>query len=361
MTILIDIGHPAHVHYFRNFYRLMTAGGHHILFTARKKEVSHELLQSYDIPFTSRGTGKNSMQGKLLYLPRANFILWRVARKHKPDVFMSFSSPYAAQVSKLFGKPHIALDDTEHAKLGQLMYRPFTDIILSPSCYKGEKASKQFFFHSYMELCYLHPNRFMPDENIHTLLGIEKGQPYVVLRFVSWNATHDSGHSGMSLENKRKAVRLLSQYAQVFISSEAPLPKDLEPYKISIPPDRIHDVLGGASLFMGESATMASESAMLGTPAIYLDNDGRGYTDELEKNYQLVFNFTESEDDQQKAIHKAEALLKKADLKEISRARRQRMLADKIDPTAFLVWFVENWPQSMRIIKENPEYQQQFK
>ena len=37
------------------------------------------------------------------------------------------------------------------------------------------------------------------------------------------------------------------------------------------------------------------------------------------------------------------------------------MLADKIDVTAFLVWFVENYPQSFQIMKENPDYQLRFK
>ena len=31
MRILIDIGHPAHVHYFRNFVRAMEERGHHCI------------------------------------------------------------------------------------------------------------------------------------------------------------------------------------------------------------------------------------------------------------------------------------------------------------------------------------------
>ena len=37
------------------------------------------------------------------------------------------------------------------------------------------------------------------------------------------------------------------------------------------------------------------------------------------------------------------------------------MLADKIDVTAFLAWFVENYPGSAKIMKENPDYQQNSK
>ena len=53
------------------------------------------------------------------------------------------------------------------------------------------------------------------------------------------------------------------------------------------------DAIASASLLYGESATMASEAAVLGVPAIYLDNTGRCYTREEEEKYGLVFNFTE--------------------------------------------------------------------
>jgi predicted glycosyltransferase len=38
MNILIDIGHPAHVHLFKNFAWIMQKKGHKTLFTAREKE-----------------------------------------------------------------------------------------------------------------------------------------------------------------------------------------------------------------------------------------------------------------------------------------------------------------------------------
>ena len=38
MRILIDIGHPAHVHIFKNFAHEMEKRGHELLFTCRDKE-----------------------------------------------------------------------------------------------------------------------------------------------------------------------------------------------------------------------------------------------------------------------------------------------------------------------------------
>jgi hypothetical protein len=48
-------------------------------------------------------------------------------------------------------------------------------------------------------------------------------------------------------------------------------------------------------------------------------------------------------------------------LEEIFRHRRQKMLDDKIDVTAFSIWFCQNYPESIKILKNNTDYQFNFK
>jgi hypothetical protein len=48
-------------------------------------------------------------------------------------------------------------------------------------------------------------------------------------------------------------------------------------------------------------------------------------------------------------------------LKEEWQKRSEKMLSEKIDVTAFMVWFIENYPESVKVMKENPEYQYRFK
>ena len=122
----------------------------------------------------------------------------------------------------------------------------------------------------------------------------------------------------------------------------------------------MHDALAFASLIFSESATMVSEAAILGVPGIYIDSTGRYYTKDQEK-FGLVFNFSESLVDQESAIKKGVEILNIQDAKKRFSDCRDRMLADKIDVTAFLVWFVENFPQSKMIMKSNPGYSRQFK
>jgi len=112
MKILIDIGHPGHVHYYRNTIKNLESKGHSILITARDKGVIRNLLDYYNLPFINRGVGKDSRIGKLLYMVKADVQLLYHARRFKPDLFLSFSLPYAAQIASITGKPHIAINDT---------------------------------------------------------------------------------------------------------------------------------------------------------------------------------------------------------------------------------------------------------
>lgn len=337
MRILIDINHPAHVHYFRNFYKIMTGKGHQLLVISRNKEIEHNLLKLYSIPFVDRGKGKSGRFGKFIYLAYADLKLLFSAMRFQPDLFLNFLHPYPSHVAKLLGKPSLVFSDTEHAQLHHRLTVPFATKILTPSCYRIDLGKKHVRFDAYMELCYLHPNYFQPDPSILTLLNVTESERFVIIRFVSWAAAHDFGHTGMSLAAKRRVVVELSRHAKVFISSEGTLPEDLEKFRIKIPFHRMHDALYYASLLFGESATMASEAAVLGTPSIFIDNDGRGYTDEQEVKYGLVNNFTESEPDQERALQKAIEILLADTGKEAYREKRELLLSNCIDPTRFMV------------------------
>ena len=189
-------------------------------------------------------------------------------------------------------------------------------------------------------------------------MGILGNEKYIIVRFVSWNATHDRGHSGMSYKNKLLAVEKLSKEAKVFISSENELPPELEKYRFPLSPEKMHDAIAFASLMYGESATMATEGAVLGVPGIYLDNTSRLYTKEIEKKYGLIINYTESESDQLASIEKAIQILKNSS--SIWEEGRRKLLGEKINVTAFLIWLIENYPESKSILRRNPEYQLKF-
>ncbi|MGB0916225.1 MAG: DUF354 domain-containing protein [Flavobacteriales bacterium] len=360
MRILIDINHPAHVHLFRNFAGEMMKQGHDVFFTTRRKEISHLLLERYDLPYKVLGAHYKSMLGKLWGIIKYDFLLALVALKFKPDLFLSMGSIYNSHVAFLFRKPNILLQDTENATLQNKLSFPFSDLILNPKCYKLNLGKKQFKYDGYHELAYLHPNRFTPDLSVLETLGVKQGERFIIMRFVSWNANHDVNHSGLTDQSKVKAVKTCEKYGKVFVTSEGELPEEIKKNQIKIPIEKIHHAMAYASLLYGESATMASESAVLGVPAIFLDNDGRGYTDEQQTEFGLVFNFTESLADQQKSIEVAEEILATTNA-ENWKLKRDNMLKDRIDLTAFLVWLVNGYPETKEELFVNGQLQRKFK
>jgi predicted glycosyltransferase len=114
-------------------------------------------------------------------------------------------------------------------------------------------------------------------------------------------------------------------------------------------------------MLVGDSQTMTSEAAVIGTPSIRSNSFvGRiSYLEEEEHKYGLTFGFLP--DQAEKMFDKISELLAIQNLKSIWRCKRSEMLKDKIDVSSFFVWFVENWPESNTIMKSNPDYQYNFR
>ena len=337
MRILIDIGHPAHLHIFRNFAKEMEKDGHEILFTCRNKEFEIYLLEYYGFNYKTFGKSYKTVAGKIFGLLKFDILEILTALKFKPDLFLGAGSMYVAHAAAALRKPCYNFEDTFNMEQVRL-YLPFVDkVFVSSAGYPDSiDKNKLVVYDGYHELAYLHPNWFTPDDSIYKELGLNKGQKYVLMRFVAWNATHDIGEEGFSLDYKINLVKTLAKQCPVFISAEDDLPKELQEFRLKTPIEKIHHVMAFASLFIGEGATMSSESAMLGTPAIYVDTQD-AYTIDEQERYGLVFHYK----NQEPTLNKALEILENPDSKEIFAKRREKMLKDKIDVTAFLLDYVK--------------------
>lgn len=338
----------------------MQSKGHEILFTIRDKEFEIRLLSQNGFNYENFGTKFKSTIGKLWGMIKFDVKSLKVALKFKPDIFLSHGSIYAAHAAWLLGKPHISLEDTFNFEQIRL-YLPFTKCVLTADYEHPLKSDKVISYAGYHELAYLHPKRYNPDVSILEILGLKRDENYVILRFVSWNASHDIGHKGISYKNKLKAINEFSRFAKVFISSEKELPDELKKYQIKIAPHKMHDALAFAALHWTESFTMPAECSVLGTPSVVIHNTKSCYLSEQQEKYGLCYCYSESDIDQKKAIEKGVELLQTPNIKDEWLKRRDKMLEQKIDVTAFMVWFIENYPESKRIMKKNPDYQYTFK
>ena len=123
-------------------------------------------------------------------------------------------------------------------------------------------------------------------------------------------------------------------------------------------PEKLHHLLYYASLYLGEGGTTAAEAAVLGTYAIHVSTTAKhcGIFSELQQ-YGLLDFF----DDEVRALPKALEILSSQNIKIECQQKRNRLINEKLEMTMFLVWLVESFPESIRIISEKPEYLDMFK
>ena len=356
MRILIDIGHPAHVHLFKQFAWQLQKEGHSILFSVREKNVNVNLLQYYGFEYIIYGKSIRGFASKLIGLFKFNVRLYQIVKRFKPDISISHSSFYLSQICCLLKVPNITLEDTGNIEQ-VILYRYFTNAILTSSAFHKDYGKKQINYNGYHELAYLHPKHFTPNNKVLKELELNPDEKFALLRFISWSASHDISQKGISIGNKIKLIEILNKANyKILISSEDTLDEIFMKYQLKISPEKIHDLISFADIYIGEGATMASECAMLGTPTIYVNSIEAGTIDEQEKQG-LLFHLKSDID----LISKVKELIHTKNLKATFKEKKENLLKDKIDVTAFMVWFVENWPKSKKIMQENPDYQYNFR
>lgn len=344
MKLLIDILHPAHVHFFRNLAKELGTRGHEVRFTLREKECARDLLDQYGLPYRVLSTRSKGVGLIGEFLVRGAR-LWNVASEFNPHFYAGVMGPSIATVGRLrralrHDRARIAVFyGTEIAKLTNAVVYPLADYVCTSSSYQGRVNGNHITYPGYHELAYLHPNRFTPDREIVRELGIDPDSPYFIVRFVSYEASHDTGADTLPAKKKLELVHMLAERGRVLVSSEGALPPELEPFKLKIPVSHIHHVIAFSSLVVGESSTMASEAAVLGVPGVYISPFGRGFTDEQER-YDLVQNFTgpKFHADWVGAVR---ASLDDPGFRERVRAGHRRLLTDKLDVTSWLLEFFE--------------------
>ena len=333
MKILFDITHPAHLHFFKNVINKLHDEGHEVILTGRDKDILINLAEIYGMDIIVFGKAKNGILNLFKELIYRKWKLFKIIRKFKPDVMMAIAGTYIGMLGWLTRTPAYVFYDTEHATLSNVMTYPFAKCVYVPQCYRKKIRWRHERYNGYHELAYLHPDYFTPDISVLNEISIKENETFTVVRFVGWGAHHDIGLKGFTLENKKKAIEVLSQFGKVFISCEGKLPAELEKYRLTLDVTKIHSLMAYASLVFGESATMCSEAAVLGVPSVYVDPIGRGYTDEQEKNYGLVSNFTS--ENQNDAIKRGGNILENYD-RQYWKQKGKQLICDKIDVTQMI-------------------------
>ena len=332
MKVMLSIDHPAWAHQFRHIVKRLEARGDEVLTLAVEKDGDTRLLERFGIPYvlSARSTGKNIVEKGLLFLGLCVEHTWRALR-FQPDVLIGRASPMMAVAAWIARKPHIIYEDTEVSRFSLRICRRLSTRILTPRTFLSDLGPRQERLDTYKELFYLHPSVFTPDRQALRDCGFDPDEPYVLVRFVAWNASHDIGKHGLDDEGKIRLVRRLERFGRVYVSAEDGVPAALEPNLLTTPYELVHHVLAFARLVYSEGATMASEAAVLGTHALYVNTIVSGSTREQSERFHLLYCFNEGEDRYERAAEKAEELLSDPDLKALGLEKQKKLLSEKVD------------------------------
>ena len=360
MNILVDIGHPGHVHLLKYVAKNLQQKGHQVFYSVRDIPVAKRLMDKYEMPYFDLGKKSDSISGKAWTVVKQDFELLRFVRKHRIDIGLS-SGIVLSHVSRLTKMKSIMFDDDDDAAEGFVVKygHPLTDVVMTPLAIK-RATGKAVYYHGTHELAYLHPNYFKPDESVLERAGLKQGEKFFVMRFVALKGHHDVGQAGLSSEQKVKLVNLMKNHGRVIITSERAIEPEFEQYRLPVAPEDMHSLLYYASLFVGDSQTMTSEAAVLGVPAFKCNTfAGRLSVPNMYESYGLCKSFTPDRFEDMCA--EIGDLLSGTSLQQEWKEKRERFLNDMIDPTAFFTWFIENYPESSKIMHEDPDYQWNFR
>lgn len=365
MNILCYLGHPAQFHFAKHTIKKLQADNHNVIILIKTKEMLEDLLKEAGLEYINIQPTfrKNNQLSIAMASIKRSYAVYYYAKKYKVDLLFGTDAS-VAHAAWLLGKTCLTTleDDIDVIpKLAKATY-PFTTKIVVPGvCNVGKWNYKKISYAGYMKLAYLHPNYFKCKEDV-VKRYIQEDKRYCIIRLAKLVAHHDSGIDGLHMSDVHNIIEKLQCAGyNVYIHSERKISGDLEKYRLIIASADIHHILSNASLLISDSQSMSVEAAMLGTPSLrFSDFAGRiGVLEELEHTYGLTFGVKTS--NPQQLYDKIEELLHLPDLKAEFQRRRAKMLSEKIDVTAFFTWFIENYPQSAQIMKENPDYQYNFK
>lgn len=365
MKYLFYFGHPAQYLFLREtIRRLLLSPENQVTILIKTKDVLEALVKEDGFAYTNvltKQRGLSKLAVTYSFLNRLRLLI-PIIFKTKPDLLIGTDATIA-QVGKLFGINRITIieDDYEVIRsLASLTY-PFTQTILCPQvCEVGPWTEKKIGYKGYMKLGYLHPSVFTADASVCQKYNLPAH--YVLIRLARLTAHHDFGIRGIDVTVVKQIIeRVEARGLVVKISSEAEVDDCFERFSLDISPGDMHHVLAQATLLVSDSQSMSVEAAMLGVPSIRYSDllAGRiSVLEELEHTYELTYGVRTG--DQKKLMALLTTILELPDLATTFQKRRGRMLADKLNVTEFLVWFLGEYPASLASMKANPAVQDRF-
>ncbi|WP_232688777.1 DUF354 domain-containing protein [Halobacterium zhouii] len=333
---LVFTNTPAHVHLYKNMVAELRDEGHDVLVLGRAYGCTEDLLSYYDMPYELYGGQSPSFRSLVTNVPSQFTSILRRVRAYDPDVVFGRGS-YAAFAGTVSRTRTILVVDSTPYNVGPIVSSAFVHRVLTPDSYGRNLGANHDRFRGVKECAYLHPDVFSPDQSVRADLGVGSSEPYVVVRLNAYDSVHDVGLGAGPTTDRVALLERLAEHATVFVSDESETLdlSTLDARRFDLHPARIHDALAAANLVVTDTGTIATEGALLGTPAIrFIDEDepAMGEFEELEAN-DLLVQHTDLAD----VLADAQSILESESERERWQRRRDEFMASKPNLTRRLL------------------------
>lgn len=362
---LFYLVHPAKFQFHKVQINNLMSKGHHVDIVINTKDILEELVKEEGWEYKNIFPKSRKIKGVHVYIAaiisifKSVYRLWRFTKNKKYDLFIG---DLTTILGRLIGVHSLYPNDDVLTAVPELaIFFKTANYIIAPEVTNiGKYVNKKISYKGYKALAHLHPNHFTPDIN-RLPPNLQNRQPYFLIRCTGFGATHDIDKTGITDELLFLLEKILLPHGEIFITTERQLPDSLKKYVLNCKKNDMAHFLAFAKIFIGDSTTMSTEAAILGTPSIEFDDYFFEIDQmmEIEQKYNLIHCYRTNQ--QTAMLQKVNDLLNTTNLREIYHSRRKLLLSDTIDVSEFLIWVFESYPQSANEYFSNPNIQDRFR
>lgn len=276
MKIWIDIVNAPHVWFFKNIIKYLEDQGEEVLITARKFGDVHNLLDLFEIPYTSVGKHGATLEQKLLRSTERVYNLSKIIEKENPDVAVSKHSIELPRVSFGLKIPSVYVLDNEHAVAANRLTLPLCNKIIVPKAMSmwdilktGADPNALVRYEGTSEVIHFVDFQHNPEIFQDLNLNLKKDKT-ILMRPEPALASYLEANCKESVLSP--IVERIGEYANILVIPRFREQQDIfsgnENVTIIKPPVDTFSLMKKCNLMIGAGGTMNREAALLGTPVI---------------------------------------------------------------------------------------------
>jgi predicted glycosyltransferase len=276
LKIWIDIVNAPHAWFFKSIIDFLENEGEEVFITARKYGDVLQLLDIFNIQYTTVGRHGATLEQKLLRSTGRVYKLSQIIAEEKPDIAVSKHSIELPRVSFGLGIPSVYVLDNEHAIAANKLTLPLCDKIVIPEAMNvwdvlkaGAEPNSLVRYNGTSEV--IHFKDFHYNLSIFEDLNLDlKMDKTILMRPEPALASYLEADCRKSVLSP--IVDILGDYANILMiprfKEQQEIFADNENVIMIKPPIDSFSLMKSCDLVIGAGGTMNREAALLGTPVI---------------------------------------------------------------------------------------------